>query len=41
MPKAIWIGAVLAQSDETIVVEGNRYFRATAIACSVEEYREL
>jgi uncharacterized protein (DUF427 family) len=24
--KAIWNGAVLAQSDETIVVEGNHYF---------------
>jgi uncharacterized protein (DUF427 family) len=26
MTKAIWNGAVLAQSDETIVVEGNHYF---------------
>ncbi len=26
MPKAIWNGAVLAESDETIVVEGNHYF---------------
>ncbi len=26
MVKAIWNGAVLAQSDETIVVEGNTYF---------------
>lgn len=24
--KAIWNGAVLAESDETIVVEGNHYF---------------
>ena len=29
--KAIWNGAVLAQSDKTIVVEGNHYFPAGAI----------
>jgi uncharacterized protein (DUF427 family) len=26
MPKAMWDGAVLAESDRTIVVEGNHYF---------------
>ncbi|MFQ5967841.1 MAG: DUF427 domain-containing protein, partial [Acidimicrobiia bacterium] len=26
MPRATWNGAVLAESDETIVVEGNHYF---------------
>lgn len=26
MPKAIWNGAVIAESDQTIVVEGNHYF---------------
>ena len=26
MPKAIWNNAVLAQSDQTEVVEGNHYF---------------
>lgn len=26
MPKAIWNGTVIAQSDATIVVEGNHYF---------------
>jgi uncharacterized protein (DUF427 family) len=26
MPKAIWNGAVIADSDDTIVVEGNHYF---------------
>lgn len=31
MPKAIWNGAVLAESDETIVVEGNHYFPPHAI----------
>jgi len=31
MPKATWNGAVLAESDETIVVEGNHYFPAAAV----------
>ena len=26
MAKAIWNGAILAESDKTIVVEGNHYF---------------
>lgn len=26
MPKAIWNNTVIAESDETIVVEGNHYF---------------
>ena len=26
MAKAIWNGAVLAESDKTVVVEGNHYF---------------
>ncbi len=26
MAKAVWNGATIAQSDETIVVEGNHYF---------------
>jgi uncharacterized protein (DUF427 family) len=26
MPKATWNGTVLAESDKTIVVEGNHYF---------------
>ena len=29
--KAIWNGVVLAESDETIVVEGNHYFPPNAI----------
>jgi uncharacterized protein (DUF427 family) len=29
--RAIWNGAVLAQSDETLVVEGNHYFPARAV----------
>lgn len=31
MPKAIWNGAILAESDQTIVVEGNHYFPPRAI----------
>jgi len=31
MPKAIWNGAVLAESDRTEVVENNHYFPADAI----------
>lgn len=31
MPKAIWEGAVLAESDDTVIVEGNYYFPATAL----------
>lgn len=31
MPKAIWNGAVLAESDRTEVVEGNHYFPPEAI----------
>jgi uncharacterized protein (DUF427 family) len=29
--KAIWNSAVLAESDDTVVVEGNHYFPADAI----------
>ena len=29
--KATWNGAVLAQSDDTIVIEGNHYFPAASI----------
>jgi uncharacterized protein (DUF427 family) len=31
--KAIWNGAVLAESDTTVVVEGNHYFPPTALKC--------
>ncbi len=31
MAKATWNGAVLAESDKTIVVEGNHYFPPDAI----------
>lgn len=29
--KAIWNGKVLAQSDDTIIIEGNHYFPADSI----------
>lgn len=32
MPRATWNGAVIAESDDTIVVEGNHYFPRDSIA---------
>ena len=29
--KAIWNGQVIAESDDTVVVEGNHYFPASAV----------
>ena len=29
--KAIWRGAILAESDETVVVEGNHYFPPSSL----------
>lgn len=31
MAKAIWNGAVIAESDETVIVEGNHYFPPEAV----------
>ncbi len=31
MPKAIWNDTVVAQSDETVLVEGNHYFPPEAL----------
>ena len=31
MARAIWNGAVLAESDDTVVVEGNHYFPLAAL----------
>ncbi|MGC9665016.1 DUF427 domain-containing protein [Planosporangium sp. 12N6] len=31
MPKAVWNGLVLADSDDTVVVEGNHYFPRAAL----------
>ncbi len=32
MPKATWKGVVIAESDDTVVVEGNHYFPADSVA---------
>ena len=31
MMKAVWNGAVIAQSEETVVLEGNHYFPETSL----------
>lgn len=31
MAKALWGGAVLAESDQTVIVEGNTYFPAESV----------
>lgn len=31
MPKAVWKGQLIAESDDTIVVEGNHYFPPNSI----------
>ena len=31
MPKAVWNDAVIAESDETVVVEGNHYFPSDSV----------
>lgn len=33
--RAIWNGEVIAESDETVVVEGNHYFPAESVTASV------
>lgn len=35
MVKAVWNNMVIAESDDTVVVEGNHYFPAAAIAPGV------
>lgn len=35
MVKAVWNGVTLAESDDTIVIEGNHYFPADAVAPEV------
>jgi uncharacterized protein (DUF427 family) len=35
--KAVWNGAVLAQSEDTVVVEGNHYFPADSINADLFE----
>jgi uncharacterized protein (DUF427 family) len=31
MPKAVWNGTVIAESDDTVMVEGNHYFPAASV----------
>jgi uncharacterized protein (DUF427 family) len=31
MPKAIWHGTTIAESDDTVVVEGNHYFPRASV----------
>jgi len=31
MPKAVWNGATIAESDATVVVEGNHYFPPSSV----------
>lgn len=38
--KAIWNGAVLAHSDDTVVVEGNHYFPADSVDAAFFEDSE-
>jgi uncharacterized protein (DUF427 family) len=38
MVKAIWNGTILAESDQTVIVEGNHYFPADTIRR--EHFRE-
>ena len=35
MVRAVWNGQVIAESDETIVVEGNHYFPTSAVRADV------
>ena len=37
MPTASWNGAVIAQSDDTVVVEGNHYFPAESLVSGLFE----
>ncbi len=31
MPKAVWNGAVIAESNDTVMVEGNHYFPLSSV----------
>jgi uncharacterized protein (DUF427 family) len=35
MARAIWNGTVIAESDDTVVVEGNHYFPAESVRADV------
>lgn len=40
MTTARWNGAVIAQSDDTVVVEGNHYFPADSVDASLFEHSD-
>jgi uncharacterized protein (DUF427 family) len=35
MPKAVWNGVTIAESDDTVVVEGNHYFPRASLRADV------
>ena len=35
MPRAVWNGTVIAESEDTVVVEGNHYFPRDAVRADV------
>ena len=35
--KAVWKGTVIAESDDTVVVEGNHYFPSTSVNAALLE----
>jgi len=37
MAKATWNGTVVAESDDTVVVEGNHYFPADSVVAALED----
>jgi len=40
MPKAMWNGVVIAESDDTVVIEGNHYFPPEALNLALIEDSE-
>lgn len=41
MPKAVWNGTIVAESDATVVVEGNHYFPPEALSTENVAANEL
>ena len=41
MPKAVWNGTIVADSDATVVLEGNHYFPPEAISAEALAANEL
>jgi len=38
--RAVWNGAVIAESDDTVVVEGNHYFRMASVNEALLEHSD-